>query len=72
MIVEAGMTWSKEDESYAFLSELIAKARALGDGQACAGVFYWEPESNPAWGGYNKGAFDGNFRPTRALDAFKD
>ena len=72
MIAEVGMTWSKVDESYAFLSELMTKARALGDGKACAGVFYWEPESNPAWSGYAKGAFDENFRPTRALDAFKD
>lgn len=72
MITEVGMTWSKVDESYAFLSELLAKARALGDGKACAGVFYWEPESNPVWGGYAKGAFDENFRPTKALDAFKN
>lgn len=71
MIAEVGMTWSKVDESYAFLSELMTKARALGDGKACAGVFYWEPESNPVWSGYAKGAFDENFRPTRALDAFK-
>ena len=46
------------------------------------GASYWEPQCNPAWtsdiykelgwGSYNKGAFDGNFRPTKALDAFKN
>lgn len=82
MICEAGMTWNKEDESYAFLNDLITRARALGDGKACAGVFYWEPECNPAWtsdiykelgwSSYNKGAFDENFQPTKALDAFKN
>lgn len=82
MICEAGMTWNKEDESYAFLNDLITRARALGDGKACAGVFYWEPECNPAWtsdiykelgwSSYNKGAFDENFQPTKAPDAFKN
>ena len=82
MICEAGMTWNKEDECLAFLTDLLSRARTLGDGEACAGVFYWEPQCNPAWtsdiykelgwGSYNKGAFDGNFRPTKALDAFKN
>ena len=82
MICEAGMTWNKEDECLAFLTDLLSRARTLGDGEACAGVFYWEPQCNPAWtsdiykelgwSSYNKGAFDGNFQPTRALDAFKD
>ena len=82
MICEAGMTWNKEDECLAFLTDLLSRARTLGDGKACAGVFYWEPQCNPAWtsdiykelgwGSYNKGAFDGNFRPTKALDAFKN
>ena len=82
MICEAGMTWNKEDECLAFLTDLLSRARTLGDGEACAGFFYWEPQCNPAWtsdiykelgwGSYNKGAFDGNFRPTKALDAFKN
>lgn len=81
MICEAGMSWNKPDEGYAFLSELLSKAKALGSGKACAGVFYWEPQCNPAWtsqiyqelgwSSYDKGAFDSNFQPTKALDAFK-
>lgn len=81
MICEAGMNWDKADECYDFLSDLITRAKALDNG-ACAGVFYWEPQCNPAWlsdiyeekgwGSYTKGAFDENFRPTRALNAFKD
>lgn len=82
MICEAGMTWNREKESCTFLSDLISRARTLGEGKACAGVFYWEPQSNPAWtsdiykelgwNSYNKGAFDENFQPTGALDAFRN
>lgn len=81
MICEAGMSWNRPDESYAFLSYLIERTSGLNLG-ACAGVFYWEPQTNPAWtsqiyqqlgwNSYDKGAFDDNFRPTKALDAFKD
>ena len=81
MICEAGMSWNKPDESYLFLSDLISRSRALGDG-ICAGIFYWEPQCNPAWtssiyqelgwSSYDKGAFDAEFKPTRAMEAFKD
>ena len=47
----------------------------------CAGIFYWEPETdgqwkpayynNIGWDAYSMGAFSGG-RPTAALDPFKD
>ena len=43
-----------------------------GDGENDGlGVFYWEPECNSGWNGYDKGAFDNSGKPTAALDAFK-
>ncbi|HIZ86665.1 MAG TPA: arabinogalactan endo-1,4-beta-galactosidase [Candidatus Coprenecus pullistercoris] len=81
MICEAGMSWDMPDEAYAFLCDLKDRSRALGEG-ICAGVFYWEPQTNPAWtpsiyselgwSSYDKGAFDRDFRPTKALEAFKN
>ena len=81
IICEAGMSWNKPDESFRFLSYLIERTESLNLG-ACAGVFYWEPQTNPAWtsqiyqqlgwSSYDKGAFDEDFKPTTALDAFKN
>ena len=81
MICEAGMSWNNPEESYRFLSELLKKTSTLQD-NCCLGVFYWEPQCNPAWrpstyetlgwNAYDKGAFEADFKPTKALDAFKN
>ena len=81
IICEAGMSWYTPEESFRFLSYLLERTGSLNLG-ACAGVFYWEPQTNPAWTSqiyqqlgwtsYDKGAFDEDFRPTKALDAFKN
>lgn len=70
MICEVGMPWDDEEASYRFLSYLIRNTRSRTDGH-CLGIFYWEPECNPSFNGYTKGAFDGQGRPTKAMDAFK-
>lgn len=71
MICETGLEWNEEDTAYEFLSYLLSQAmgehrrrmpRSLLLGAAAA------PGYN---GGYNKGAFDANGTPTKALDAFK-
>lgn len=71
MICETGLEWNEEDTAYEFLSYLLSQTRE-NTGGACLGVFYWEPQAAPGYnGGYNKGAFDENGTPTKALDAFK-
>lgn len=70
IICEVGMPWDEAEASFAFLADLIAKAKAVGNDK-CLGVFYWEPQAYGGWKGYTLGAFDYSGRPTIALDAFK-
>jgi len=70
MICETGMPWDEAVTSKLFLTDLIARARAIGN-KKCLGVFYWEPEAYNGWKGYTLGAFDNSGKPTVALDAFK-
>jgi len=70
MICETGMQWDQPETSKAFLTDLIAKTKAVPDNK-CLGVFYWEPEGYANWSGYAMSAFDNTGRPTAALDAFK-
>lgn len=69
IICEVGMPWDEAEASYAFLSDLIAKAKSVGNDK-CLGVFYWEPQAYGGWKGYTLGAFDYSGRPTIALNAF--
>lgn len=69
IICEVGMPWDEAEASYAFLTDLIAKAEAVGNNK-CLGVFYWEPQAYGGWKGYTLGAFDYGGRPTIALNAF--
>ncbi|GAB1416957.1 glycosyl hydrolase 53 family protein [Paludibacter sp.] len=71
MICEVGMPWNQSEACKLFLSDLIAKAKAVENDQ-CLGVFYWEPQSYRNWKGYTKGAFDNLGKPTVALEAFAD
>lgn len=70
MICEVGMSWDAPEETKNFLTDIIAKAKAVGNDK-CLGVFYWEPQCYGGWNAYTKGAFDDSGRPTIALDAFK-
>ena len=69
IICEVGMSWDEAETSEAFLTDLIAKSKAIANGK-CLGVFYWEPESYGNWNGYTLGAFDNSGKPTSALNAF--
>jgi arabinogalactan endo-1,4-beta-galactosidase len=68
MIVEVGMPANQPIASEAFLSDIIAKTKAIADGKG-QGVFYWEPQSYN-WKGYELGASDNSGKPTEAMDAF--
>lgn len=70
MICEVGMPWDSAEDCYDFLSDLMAKCKAVPDDK-CLGIFYWEPQSYKGWNGYTLGAFDNSGKPTVALDAFK-
>lgn len=69
MIVEVGMPWDDAATCKAFLSDIIAKTKAIPNNKGL-GVFYWEPECYNNWGGYSLGAFDNSGKPTVAMDAF--
>lgn len=70
MIAEVGMAWDQPTACQAFLTDIIAKTKAL-PGNKGLGVFYWEPECYNNWQGYSKGAFDNTGKPTAAMDAFR-
>ena len=70
MVVEAGMSWTDSTTCNAFLTDLIAKTKAVS-GKSGLGVMYWEPEAYN-WKGYTLGAFDNNGKPTIALKAFEN
>ena len=67
IISEIGMVWNSENAA-PFLKKMVDGCKAIS---TCEGVFYWEPECNSGWNGYDKGAFDNSGKPTAALDAFK-
>jgi len=68
MLCEIGMNWDEEEACYNFLNDLITRTKAIDE---CLGVFYWEPEAYGSWDGYEKGAFDSDGKPTKAMNAFK-
>lgn len=70
MICEVGMPWDEAEACKAFLSDLIAKCKAI-ENDKCLGVFYWEPQSYGSWNEYTLGAFDSSGKPTVALEAFE-
>ena len=67
IISEIGMVWNSENAA-PFLKKMVDGCKAIS---TCEGVFYWEPECNSGWNGYDKGAFDNSGKPTAALGAFK-
>jgi len=69
MICETGMQWDQPETCKAFLTDLIAKTKAVPNNK-CLGVFYWEPEGYMSWSGYAKAAFDNSGKPTVAMEAF--
>jgi arabinogalactan endo-1,4-beta-galactosidase len=69
MVCEVGMSWDQAGTSNSFLTDLLAKVKAVNNSKGL-GVFYWEPEAYGSWQGYTLGAFDNAGKPTAALNAF--
>ncbi|PAD75506.1 arabinogalactan endo-1,4-beta-galactosidase [Paenibacillus campinasensis] len=72
MITEIGMDYDQAAAAKSFISSIKTKVRELPGGTGL-GVFYWEPQAVPGYnGGYNKGAWQSDGRPTMALEGFRD
>jgi arabinogalactan endo-1,4-beta-galactosidase len=70
MICEIGMDYDQPSAAKSFISDIKTKIRNIPGGKGL-GVFYWEPEAPPGYnGGYNKGAWQADMRPTIALEGF--
>ncbi|REK61213.1 MAG: arabinogalactan endo-1,4-beta-galactosidase [Cohnella sp.] len=70
MISEIGMDYNQPSAAKSFISDIKTKVRNLSGGKGL-GVFYWEPEATPGYnGGYNKGAWQSDMKPTIALEGF--
>lgn len=77
MLCETGFEVTKSALAQEVMIDLFRRMRAI---EGCAGIFYWEPETdgvwkpeyyeNLGWNAYSKGAFTTDGRPTIALDAF--
>ena len=78
MICETGYSIYDPERARTVMHDLLNRLEAI---LQCAGIFYWEPEtdgqwkpayySNIGWNAYSMGAFSEG-RPTAALDPFKD
>lgn len=79
MIVETGFSSYDPTKGAEVMTDLFNLTKDLPQ---CAGIFYWEPETDgqwePAyysdlgWNAYEMGAFTTDGKPTKILEAFKD
>jgi len=70
IVSEIGMDYNQASAAKSFIADIKTKTRNIANGKGL-GVFYWEPEAYPGYnGGYNKGAWQSNGRPTIALEGF--
>lgn len=70
MISEIGLDYSQPSTAKSFVTAIKTKMRNIANGKG-AGVFYWEPECTQGYnGGYNKGAWQSDGKPTIALEGF--
>ena len=77
MICETGFEVTESALAQEVMIDLFRRMTAI---EGCAGIFYWEPETDGVWkpdyyeslgwNAYSKGAFTTDGRPTIALDAF--
>ena len=56
MICEVGGEYTKPENTYDMLKEVISRVRAVPGGKGL-GVFYWEPEGAASWSRYNLSAW---------------
>lgn len=67
IVSEIGLEYNQATATKNFITKTIQSTSAAGG----LGVFYWEPAATPGYnGGYNKGAWGTNGRPTSALEGF--
>lgn len=70
MITEIGMDYNQPAAAKSFVADIKTKIRNIASGNGL-GVFYWEPQATPGYnGGYNKGAWQADGKPTIALEGF--
>lgn len=70
IITEIGMDYNQATAAKSFITDIKNKLRSISGGKG-QGVFYWEPQATPGYnGGYSKGAWNSNMRPTIALEGF--
>lgn len=69
MVCEAGMSYQADEESKKFLTDTIDMVKSLPNSKGL-GVFYWEPQCYPGYNGYDKGAWNSDGKPTKALEGF--
>ncbi|MBB3108814.1 arabinogalactan endo-1,4-beta-galactosidase [Paenibacillus phyllosphaerae] len=70
IISEIGMDYNQPAAAKSFVADIKTKVRNISGGKGL-GVFYWEPQATPGYnGGYNKGAWQADGKPTIALDGF--
>lgn len=70
MITEIGMDYNQPAAAKSFVTDIKTKVRNISGGKGL-GVFYWEPQATPSYnGGYSKGAWQADGKPTIALEGF--
>jgi arabinogalactan endo-1,4-beta-galactosidase len=69
MVCEVGGEYTKPQNTYDMLKEVITRVKAIPEGKGL-GVFYWEPQGAVSWSRYKLCAWGDDGRPTIAMDAF--
>lgn len=70
MVVEVGGEYTKVQNTYDMLVEVIKAVKAVPDHKGL-GVIYWEPQGANSWSHYKLSCWQDNGKPSPALDAFK-
>jgi arabinogalactan endo-1,4-beta-galactosidase len=69
MVVEVGGEYTKVQNTYDMLVEVIKAVKAV-PGHKGIGVIYWEPEGANSWSNYKLSCWQDDGKPSPALDAF--
>jgi len=69
MVVEVGGEYTKVQNTYDMLVEVIKAVKAVPDHKGL-GVIYWEPQGANSWSRYKLSCWQDDGKPSQALDAF--
>jgi len=69
MVVEVGGEYTKVQNTYDMLVEVIKAVKSVPDHKGL-GVIYWEPQGANIWSHYKLSCWQDNGKPSPALDAF--